>query len=130
MSIFFAGFLVVIMGIYIKLGNTCLVSSTEQWVKYNNPKKFMEIINSWFWVILLITSLQLTVVFNVQIKSFALTWMTIAGGFLLGLGAYINKSCAIGTISRIGDGNLNYLFTPIGMLVSVFIFYQIPIDSP
>jgi toxin CptA len=130
MSILLAGFLVVIMGIYIKLGNTCLVSSTEQWVIYNNPKKFMEIINSWFWVILLITSLQLTVGFNVQIKSFALTWMTIAGGFLLGLGAYINKSCAIGTISRIGDGNLNYLFTPIGMLVSVFIFYQIPIDSP
>jgi toxin CptA len=118
------------MGFYVKLGNTCLVASTNELIKHKNPLKFFEIINSWFWVILLITTLQLTIGFAMQTKSFEISWMTFVGGFLLGLGAYINKACAIGTISRIGDGNFNYLFTPIGMLVSVFIFYHLPIGSP
>ncbi len=118
------------MGAFIKLGNTCLVASTEQLIKHKNPSKIFEIINSWFWVILLITSLQLTIGFDVIINSFALSWMTFVGGILIGLGAYFNRACAVGTISKIGIGNLNYLFTPIGMLISVFIFYHFPIDGP
>ena len=122
--------LVVIMGFFVKLGNTCMYASTEQWINHKNPSKYLEIINSWFWVILLITSLQLTIGFNVLIQSFALTWMTFLGGLLLGLGAYMNKACAVGTISRIGDGNSNYLFTPIGMVISIFVFYHIPVTRP
>jgi len=130
MIVLLAALLVGIMGVYLKLGNTCMVASTEQLIKYKNPSKFLEIINSWFWVILLITALQLTIGFNVIIKSFALSWMTFVGGIFLGLGAYFNRACAVGTISKIGVGNFNYLFTPIGMLISVFIFYHFPIDAP
>ena len=130
MYILISTILVVIMGVFVKLGNTCLFASTEQWIKHKNPSKYLEIINSWFWVILLITSLQLTVSFNVLIQSFALSWMTFLGGLLLGFGAYINKACAVGTISRIGDGNFNYLFTPIGMLISIFVFYHLPFSRP
>ena len=130
MFVLLAALLVGIMGAFIKLGNTCLVASTEQLVKHKNPSKFLEVINSWFWIILLITSLQLTIGFNVIIKSFALSSMTFVGGILLGLGAYFNRACAVGTISKIGIGNLNYLFTPIGIFISVFIFYHLPIDAP
>lgn len=130
MFVLLAALLVGIMGAFIKLGNTCLVASTEQLVKHKNPSKFLEIINSWFWVILLITSLQLTIGFNVVINAFALSWMTFVGGILLGIGAYINRACAVGTISKIGVGNFNYLFTPIGIFISVFIFYHLPIDGP
>jgi toxin CptA len=118
------------MGFYVKLGNTCLVASTNELIKHKNPSKFFEIINSWLWVILLITTLQLSIGFTMETKSFEISWMTFVGGFLLGLGAYINKACAVGTISRIGDGNFNYLFTPIGMMISVFTFYHLPIESP
>jgi toxin CptA len=130
MFVLLAALLVGIMGAFIKLGNTCLVASTEQLVKHKNPSKFLEIINSWFWIILLITSLQITLGFNVIIKSFALSWMTFLGGLLLGLGAYFNRACAVGTISKIGVGNINYLFTPIGIFISIFIFYHLPIDAP
>jgi len=130
MYILISTILVVIMGVFVKFGNTCLFTSTEQWINHKNPSKYLEIINSWFWVILLITSLQLTVSFNVLIQSFALSWMTFLGGLLLGFGAYINKACAVGTISRIGDGNFNYLFTPIGMLISIFVFYHLPFSRP
>jgi len=130
MYILISTILVVIMGVFVKFGNTCLFTSTEQWINHKNPSKYLEIINSWFWVILLITSLQLTIGFNVLIQSFALSWMTFLGGLLLGFGAYMNKACAVGTISRIGDGNLNYLFTPIGMLISIFVFYHLPFSRP
>jgi toxin CptA len=78
----------------------------------------------------MITALQITIGFMVPIKSYAFSWLSVGGGILLGLGAYKNKACAVGTISRIGDGNLNYLFTPIGMLISVFVFYQLNINRP
>lgn len=130
MLVLLATLLVVIMGVFIKLGNTCFIASMEQLIKYKNPSKFLEIVNSWFWIILLITLLQLTIGFKVIIISYALSWMTFVGGVLLGLGAYFNSACSVGTISKIGVGNLNYLFTPIGMLISVFIFYHFPIDGP
>jgi toxin CptA len=130
MLVLLATLLVVIMGVFIKLGNTCFIASMEQLIKYKNPSKFLEIINSWFWIILLITLLQLTIDFNVIIISYALSWMSFVGGILLGLGAYFNRACSVGTISKIGVGNLNYLFTPIGMLIAVFIFYHFPIDGP
>jgi toxin CptA len=56
--------------------------------------------------------------------------MTFVGGLLIGLGAYFNRACAVGTISKIGVGDLNYLFMPIGMFISVFIFYHFPFDGP
>lgn len=118
------------MGFYFKLSNTCMVASTKELIKHKNPSKFIEIINAWFWVIMLITSLKLTIDYSVSTKSFAISWMTFIGGILLGFGAYINKACAVGTISKIGDGDFNYLFTPIGMMVSVFIFSHLYRESP
>jgi len=130
MAIFLPFLLVAVMGISVKLANTCLFAASEQLVKFKNPSKLMEVVNSWFWIILMITALQITIGFNVPIKSYAVSWLSVGGGILLGLGAYKNKACAVGTISRIGDGNLNYLFAPIGMLISVFVFYHLNINRP
>jgi len=130
MAIFLPFLLVAVMGISVKLANTCLFAASEQLVKFKNPSKLMEVVNSWLWIILMITALQITIGFNVPIKSYAVSWLSVGGGILLGLGAYKNKACAIGAISKIGDGNLNYLFTPIGMLISVFVFYQLNINRP
>jgi len=130
MAIFLPFLLVAVMGISVKLANTCLFAASEHLVKFKNPSKLMEVVNSWLWIILMITALQITIGFNVPIKSYAVSWLSVGGGILLGLGAYKNKACAIGAISKIGDGNLNYLFTPIGMLISVFVFYQLNINRP
>jgi hypothetical protein len=42
----------------------------------------------------------------------------VAGGILLGLGALINGGCYLGSISYLGTGNVNFLFTLLGIGLS------------
>ncbi len=42
----------------------------------------------------------------------------VAGGVLLGLGALINGGCYLGSISYLGTGNTNFLFTLVGVGLS------------
>jgi toxin CptA len=42
---------------------------------------------------------------------------TIAGGALLGLGAYVNQACVFGAIARLGSGDWAYVATPVGFYV-------------
>ena len=51
---------------------------------------------------------------------------TIAGGALFGLGSFINGTCAVGTIARIGARHWSYLATLVGFLLgSVAMGWQI-----
>jgi len=130
MVLIIAGILVALIGICIRWGNTCLVASTEQWIHHGNPTKLLEIVNSWLWVMLLVTVLHLSGLMNLQTGSYEVSWMTFAGGGLLGLGAFLNKACAVGTVSKLGGGNLNYALTPVGMLLAIYIHDHLPIGSP
>ena len=50
-------------------------------------------------------------------RGYAASATTIAGGVVFGLGAFWNRSCAIGTIARIGSGQLAYLATLVGFFI-------------
>jgi toxin CptA len=45
---------------------------------------------------------------------YEVTTVTILGGALLGLGAYVNKACVFGAIARLGSGEWAYVATPLG----------------
>jgi uncharacterized protein len=51
----------------------------------------------------------------------AIGWPLVIGAVMLGLGAVINDACLLGTLSRIGHGEVRFLALPIGLL---------PIASP
>ena len=40
---------------------------------------------------------------------YAVTYVTVLGGALLGLGAYVNKACVFGAIARLGSGEWAYV---------------------
>ena len=48
---------------------------------------------------------------------YSATATTLLGGVILGIGAFCNRSCAIGTIARIGSGQWAYLATPVGYFI-------------
>ena len=54
--------------------------------------------------------------------------MTIVGGVLLGVGAYINGACVFGAIARLGSGEWAYLVTPLGFYMGCLTVS--PIFSP
>jgi toxin CptA len=57
---------------------------------------------------------------------YALTLVTILGGGLLGLGAYVNRACVFGAVARLGSGEWAYVATPpgfyVGCVTSVYVF--------
>lgn len=44
-----------------------------------------------------------------------LGWGLIAGGVMIGTGAVINRGCFLGSVSLLGRGDLNYLWTLAGI---------------
>ena len=48
-----------------------------------------------------------------------LGWGIVLGGLALGLGALLNGGCYLGTVLYLGTGNLNFLFTLVGIGLSL-----------
>jgi toxin CptA len=45
---------------------------------------------------------------------YAVTGWTVAGGALLGLGAFVGRACVFGAIARFGNGEWSYILVPVG----------------
>ena len=50
-------------------------------------------------------------------RAFELTGWTIAGGMIMGLGAYVAGACVFGAIARIGNGEPAYFLVPLGFFL-------------
>jgi hypothetical protein len=55
---------------------------------------------------------------------------TLAGGLLLGIGAWLNGACVFGSIARIGGRDWHYLLTPPGYFLGSLLHYQLAGDYP
>ena len=44
------------------------------------------------------------------------SWPAVTGGFVFGIGAAVNRACAISILSRLGEGDLSMLLTIAAML--------------
>lgn len=51
----------------------------------------------------------------------ALTGLTLAGGFLFGIGAALNGACAFSTLNQLADGRLKMLMTLVGFGLGAFV---------
>lgn len=54
-------------------------------------------------------------------------WPLFVGAGLLGLGAVINDGCLLGTIARIGDGEVRFLALPVGLAIGFAGTGQLPL---
>ena len=57
---------------------------------------------------------------------FPITFPTIVGGILLGIGGLLNKGCFLGSVSQLSRGNLNYLLTLTGIAAALLAFDVTP----
>ncbi len=108
---------VAIMGLAIQRGNTCAVAAIDEAV---HLRRF-HIIWSIFDVVVIVAglyaALHLAGLLTLAPKHALVSWHTIVGGVLLGLGACVNGACTIGALARIGSGDLAFLATPVGVFL-------------
>lgn len=105
------------MGFAIQRGATCTVAAVGEIVDKGTAFRLAALLEAALWVaggLLLARSFGLTMTLP---SGVAVSGWTIAGGLLLGLGAWLNRACVFGAIARLGSGEWAYAATPLGFLV-------------
>ena len=105
-----------IMGIGIQRGSTCVVAAVEDAVLARRFGRLGALLEAAAWATGILLLAHLAFGIEQFPAGFAGTWLTPLGGALLGLGAFLNGACAMGTIAGIANGDGSYLFTLLGML--------------
>ena len=107
----------VIMGYAIQRGATCLVAAVDEVLTKRTAWRFAGLGEAAVWVaggVLLWRALGGHETLPI---GYPATLATIAGGMLLGLGAFVARACVFGAVARFGSGEWAYVLTPIGFYV-------------
>lgn len=109
------------MGFAIQRGATCTVAAVDEIVSKRRFHRLVALVEASIWVG---GGLALTEAFHLlgELPSgYPVSYLTVLGGALLGLGAYIDRACVFGAIARFGSGEWAYLATPLGIYVGCLI---------
>ncbi len=109
------------MGFAIQRGATCTVAAVDEVVSKRRFSRLTAMVEASIWVA---GGLALAETFHLLGKmpsGYPLSYLTVLGGVLLGLGAYINRACVFGAIARFGSGEWAYIATPLGIYVGSLI---------
>jgi toxin CptA len=110
------------MGYAIQRGATCTVAAMDEVVRRRGFNRLVSMFEASLWVVgglLIAQSLNLL---GKMPGGYAITYVTVLGGALLGFGAYVNKACVFGAIARLGSGEWAYIVTPIGFYAGCVTF--------
>lgn len=103
-----------IMGLAIQRGGTCTVAAMEDLLATGRPTRLLAMVEAALWVG---GGLLLAREFGAVAElpaGYALTRWSLAGAVLLGLGAILNRACVIGSIARLGSGDMAFAAMPVG----------------
>lgn len=117
-----------LLGFAIQRGGTCTVAAIDEIVIHRRGSRFFALLEAAIWVaggLFIFWSLKVS---KQPMIAWDITWLTILGAALLGLGAVINGACVVGTISRIGNFEWMFSFTLLGFWTGSTAFYGLNLD--
>lgn len=114
-----------LMGFATQRGGTCTVAAVEEIFIERRFQRLAALVEASLWVgggfLVLSAADQLP---RMPI-GYAASAITIAGGVLLGIGAFVNRTCAFGSIARLGSGDLAFVGTLVGYFLGNVMTIQI-----
>ncbi|MEP7044040.1 MAG: YeeE/YedE thiosulfate transporter family protein [Dokdonella sp.] len=119
-----------VMGYAIQRGGTCTVGAIEQLIHEHRCQRFLSILEAGVWVLaglFIARALGLSINFP---AGYPVGAMTIVGGVLLGLGAFVNGACVFGSVARIGSGQWSYIATPLGFFLGCCVTGAVLAERP
>jgi uncharacterized membrane protein YedE/YeeE len=106
-----------LMGFAIQRGGTCLVAAVDEVVSKRRATRLVALAEASLLVAAGMVVAQLLGLLPATPRAFALTGWTVAGGAIMGLGAYVAGSCVFGAVARIGNGEPAFLLVPAGFFL-------------
>ncbi len=104
-------------GFAIQRGATCTVAAVNEVVNKRRFNRLIAIVEASVWVTGGLLIAQMLHLLAKMPAGYPVNYLTVLGGVLLGLGAFINGACVFGAIARLGSGEWAYLATPPGFYV-------------
>jgi toxin CptA len=109
------------MGFAIQRGATCTVAAVDEVVSKRRFHRLTALIEASVWVAGGLAVAEAFHLLGRMPSGYPVSYLTVLGGLLLGLGAYINRACVFGAIARFGSGEWAYIATPLGIYVGCLI---------
>ena len=106
-----------LMGFAIQRGATCTVAAVDEVVTKRRFNRLISMVEASLWVVGGLLIAQTLHLLPKMPAGYALNGLTVLGGILLGVGAYVNGACVFGAIARLGSGEWAFVVTPIGFYV-------------
>ncbi len=104
-----------LMGYAIQRGATCTVAAVGELVNERRARRLLALAEAALWVGGgLVLAQHLHLLPPMPAAGYAAGAWTVAGGVLLGLGAWLGRACVFGAIARLGSGEWAYALTPLG----------------
>jgi Sulphur transport len=118
-----------VMGFAIQRGATCTVAAVDEVVRKRRFARLVSMVEASVWVACGLVIAQTFHLLPKMPTGYAVGYLTVLGGVLLGLGAFINRACVFGAIARLGSGEWAYVVTPVGFYVgclTVGVLFPVP----
>ena len=125
LALAFASVCAALMGFAIQRGGTCLVAAVDEVVSKRRATRLLALAEGSALVAAGIVVAQLLSVLPMAPHAFALTGWTVAGGIIMGLGAYVAGACVFGAVARIGNGEAAYVLVPAGFFLGCLIALEL-----
>jgi uncharacterized membrane protein YedE/YeeE len=106
-----------LMGFAIQRGATCTVAAVDEVVTKRRFNRLISMVEASLWVVGGLLIAQTLHLLPKMPAGYALNGLTVLGGILLGVGAYVNGACVFGAIARLGSGEWAFIVTPIGFYI-------------
>lgn len=118
-----------LMGYAIQQGSTCTVAAINEYLDKGTINRFKSLLETALWVLIGELFLARFGLASIELPIWQISIVTILGAVLLGLGAYINGACTVGTISRIGHAEWDYLITIFGFFCGALLMPILHMDQ-
>lgn len=118
------------MGFAIQRGATCTVAAVQEVFARRTAYRLLALAEAAAWVAGGLALAREAGLIAKLPAAQAVSLGTVAGGVLLGLGAYLNRACVFGAIARLGSGEWAYLLTPAGFFLGVAALRLVPLPAP
>jgi toxin CptA len=122
-----------LMGFAIQRGATCTVAAVDEVVNARRFHRLISMVEASLWVVGGLLIAQWLHLLGKMPVGYAVNSLTLAGGALLGFGAFVNRACVFGAIARLGSGEWSYVITPVGFYVgclTVGVVFSPPSPEP
>ena len=110
-------------------GGLCVVTGVEHLLDQRSARLLLAFSRASVWSMAVSIAIFWLVPSAHVSATYALSFATLLGGVIFGIGAAINWGCAFGTLTRLGAGDFSFALTLVGVAIGISVGHRVAPDD-